>query len=257
MKGASMIIDSHLHLPVDFPDFLSKGNALINELRRNGVDKGIVIADSELESVIGSVRDCAELFKGSGMIKVVAGISPFISFNSQLTLCRKLLESGDIIGLKLYTGHESFFCTDEVLTPVYDLAAEFKVPVLFHTGWDNAQYAAPAKMKELSQRRPQNIFVYCHCFYPDLQQCFDTLGSCENVYFDTSSVADDAEIYPQIKNTLATAIAVMPERIIFGSDFGSCSQKTHLEFAESLNITPQQRELFMCGNALRVYNISP
>jgi hypothetical protein len=252
-----MIIDSHLHLPVDYPDFPAKGAALIKELRRNGVDMGIVIADSYLESVIGSVRDCAELFRDSDIIKVIAGISPFISFDTQLVLCKKLLESGDIIGLKLYTGHESFFCTDEVLSPVYDLAAEFKVPVLFHTGWDNPQYAAPEKMKELAQCRTKNIFVYCHCLYPNLQQCFDTLGSCGNVYFDTSSIADDAEVLPQIKNTLEPAIASMPERIIFGSDFGSCSQKAHLEFAESLDITPQQRELLMCGNALRVYNISP
>ena len=257
MKGSSMIIDSHLHLPVDYTDFPSKGTALINELRRNGVDKGIVIADSELESVIGSVRDCAELFKGNDMIKVVAGISPFISFDTQLRLCMELLENGDIIGLKLFTGHESFFCTDEVLSPVYDLAAEFKVPVLFHTGWDNSQYASPAKMKELAKRRPQNRFVYCHCFYPDLQQCFDTLRDCGNVYFDTSSVADDTKIFPQIKKALETAIAAMPERFIFGSDFGSCSQKAHLDFVESLDITPQQRQMFMCGNALRVYNISP
>ena len=81
-----MIIDSHLHLPVDFPDISSKGAALINELDRNGVDRGIVIADSELESVIGSVRECAELFKDSSIISVIAGISPFISFFLSLNI---------------------------------------------------------------------------------------------------------------------------------------------------------------------------
>ena len=250
-----MVIDSHLHLPVDYPDFNTKKEALVAELRRNGVDKGIVIADSELESVIGSVRDCAELFRGSDMIKVIAGISPFISYEQQLRLCRELLEKGDIIGLKLYTGHESFYCTDHVLSPVYDLAAEFDVPVLFHTGWDNTQYSAPDKMKELTQKLPQNRFVYCHCFYPELEQCFGTLKDCGNVWFDTSSVADDSRICPQIKTALEAAIAAMPEHFIFGSDFGSCSEKVHLDFAASLDITPKQRELFMYENALRVYKI--
>lgn len=249
-----MIIDSHLHLPVDYPDFPSKKEALITELLSNSVDKGIVIADSELESVIGSVRDCTELFKDNAMIKVVAGISPFISYHQQLGLCRSLLENGDIIGFKLYTGHESFYCTDDVLIPVYDLAAEFNVPVLFHTGWDNREYSTPEKMKELAQHRPQNIFVYCHCFYPDLKHCFDILSDCSNVYFDTSSVADDPELCPKIKAVMETAITAMPTRFIFGSDFGSCSLKAHLEFAASLNITTRQRELLMSGNAIRIYN---
>ena len=50
-----MIIDAHLHLPVDLPDLVSKKQALLSELRRNDVDRGIVIADSELESVITSL----------------------------------------------------------------------------------------------------------------------------------------------------------------------------------------------------------
>lgn len=250
-----MITDSHLHLPVEPSDFTAKGEALAEELRRNGVDRGIVIADSELESVIGSAADCAELFKGSDMIKVIAGISPFISYEKQLAFCRSLLESGDIIGFKLYTGHESFFCTDTVLDSVYDLAAEFDVPVLFHTGWDNSQYSAPEKMRELALRREQNRFVYCHCFYPRLEECFDVLKDCKNVWFDTSSVADDPALCPRIKRTLETAIAAMPERFIFGSDFGSCSQKAHLSFADCLDITPKQRELFMCENAERVYKL--
>ncbi len=250
-----MIIDAHLHLPVDFPDLVSKKQALLSELRRNGIDRGIVIADSELESVIGSVRDCAELFSGDSVIKVVAGISPLISFDEQLQFCRELLIKGDIVGLKIYTGHEHFYCTDRSLFPVYDLAAEFGVPVLFHTGWDEAQYAAPLKMKGLAQKRRDNTFVYCHCFYPYTDECFETLGECGNVWFDTSSVADDPEKCPGIKASLEKAIRLMPERFIFGSDFGSCSQEAHICFAESLDITDRQRELFMRRNAEYVYRL--
>lgn len=250
-----MVIDSHLHLPVDPSDFPAKKQVLLGELKRNGVDRGIVIADSETESVIGSVRDCAELFKGDGVIKVIAGISPLISFEEQLRYCRELLESGDIIGLKVYTGHEHFYCTDSSLFPVYDLAAEFGVPVLFHTGWDNNKYAAPERMRELAVKRRENIFVYCHCFYPETEHCFEVLGECGNVFFDTSSVADDAEKCPKIKASIEKAINAMPKRFIFGSDFGSCSQEAHLRFVESLDITKEQRELFMHGNAEYVYRL--
>lgn len=250
-----MVIDSHLHLPVDFPDFQSKGKALLAELKRNGVDRGIVIADSELKSVIGSVRDCAELFEGSNDISVIAGISPNFKYASQLDYCRELLENKRIVGLKVYTGHEDFYCTDSCLVPVYDLAAEYSVPVLFHSGWDNAHYAAPQLIKELADSRPHNVFVYCHCYYPKLKDCFAVLRNCTNVYFDTSSVADDENLLPQIKSALEKAIHEMAKRFIFGSDFGSCSQSMHLRFADSLDITDEERKLFMHGNAERIYKL--
>lgn len=250
-----MIIDSHLHLPVDCPDFPAKRTALLAELKKNGVDRGIVIADSALESTIGSTRDCAELFRGDPVIRVVAGISPFFSFREQLALCRTLLEHSEIVGLKLFTGHEHFYCTDPALEPVYDLAAEFSVPVLFHTGWNDAQYAAPQIMKQLAQRRPQNRFVYCHCYYPEAAKCFETLKCMENVSFELSSLADDPDKLPGIRRALAAAIPAMPHRFLFGSDFGSCSQRAHLDFAASLDITAEQRELLMHRNACAVYHL--
>ena len=47
----------------------------------------------------------------------------------------------------------------------------------------------------------------------------------------------------------------MPRRIIYGSDFGSCSMEAHIGFANSLGITDGQRELFMHGNSERIYGI--
>lgn len=57
-----MIIDAHMHLPSGEPDLDSKRRRLLSDIRANGVDIGIVISDSELESSIGSMDDCAELF---------------------------------------------------------------------------------------------------------------------------------------------------------------------------------------------------
>lgn len=250
-----MKIDSHLHLPWEENGFVAKKERLFAEMDEHKVDKGIIIADSEPESVIGSVCDCVELFRGDRRIKVVAGISPLIGYEGQLEYCRELLACGDIVGLKIYTGHEHFYCNDSRLVPAYDLAAEYNVPVLFHTGWDNCQYSAPEVMKHLADSRPQNSFVYCHCFYPDTGRCFEVLGSCNNVCFDASSLADDEKLITQIKTTLEKAISAMPERFIYGSDYGSCSMEAHIRFAESLDISDYHRELFMHGNSERIYGI--
>jgi hypothetical protein len=252
-KSMKMIIDSHLHLPWEAETMEMKKAALLAELERNGVEKGLVIADSVPESVIGSVRDCTELLRGSSIIKVAAGISPLNGLGEQLAYCRELLEAGDIAAVKLYTGHEKFFCTDAELAPVFDMAEDFDVPVLFHTGWDDNEYSAPERMRELALSRPRNKFVYCHCFYPLAERCFGVLGDCGNVFFDTSSVADDESLIPALKPVFERAVSLMPERMIFGSDFGSCSQEAHIRFAEELEMSGSQRELFMHGNAERLY----
>ena len=57
-----MIIDAHMHLPSGEHDLESKKRRLLSDMNENGVDIGIVISDSELESAIGSMDDCAELF---------------------------------------------------------------------------------------------------------------------------------------------------------------------------------------------------
>ena len=254
-RNNTMIVDAHLHLPWQEPDLNAKKDRLMAELEKNGVSGGVVIADSELESVIGSVAECVELFRGGEKIKVVAGISPLISFEGQLRLCRELLDRGDIAGLKVYTGHEELYCTDSSLFPVYDLAAEYRVPVLFHTGWDNSHYAAPERMKALAESRPQNIFVYCHCFYPNTEKCFEVLGDCGNVMFDTSSLADSEEHIHAIASSLERAIESMPHRIMYGSDYGSCDMGAHIRFAERLHLSEAQRRLFMSENAAGLYGI--
>ena len=60
-----MIIDAHVHLPVEeaSDSLQQKKDKLLQEMKKNQVDKCIVISDSYLESTIGSMDDCVKLFK--------------------------------------------------------------------------------------------------------------------------------------------------------------------------------------------------
>ena len=227
-----MIIDAHMHLPSGEPDFDSKRRRLLSDIRANGVDIGIVISDSELESSIGSMDDCAELFSDCPNVFVVAGISPYISYEPIYIDC------GD-------------------LKPIFGLAAEYDIPVLFHSGWDNAQYAAPERVKAAAAANPDVRLICCHCYYPKLAECFETLKSCSNVYFDLSSVADEPEKCPSIAAVLERYIHEMPERFIFGSDYGCCYQRRHIGFIKSLDIPSDSLQGVLYGNAARIYKITP
>ncbi len=251
-----MIIDAHMHLPSGEPDPESKKRRMLSDMRANGVDIGIVISDSELESAIGSMDDCAELFSDCPNVFAAAGISPYINFEKQLEKLRNYLARGLFVGIKLYCGHEPVYIDDGSLKPVFELAVEFDVPVLFHSGWDNAQYAAPERVKAAAEKNPDVRFVCCHCWYPELALCFEALKYCANVYFDLSSVADDPEKSPSMAAVLERYIPEMPERFIFGSDYGCCDQRRHIEFIGSLDIPPNHKQAVLCGNAARIYKVS-
>lgn len=250
-----MIIDAHVHLPVGLPTRAQQKAKLLDEMRRNGVDKGVVIADSYTQSDIGSMSECAELFLDTDNVCVVGGISPLADYEEQLRRAERYLDLRMIAGLKLYPGHEDFYLDDVRLAPVYELARKFDVPVLFHSGWDNAHCSAPEIIRHTAEKYNGVKLVCCHCCYPDIVRCFDTLRRYDNVYFDISSIADNVSLADGFAKTLHNAIADMPQRFVFGSDYGSCSQSAHVRFAQNLDITDEQREKLMSGIAQLLYRM--
>lgn len=250
-----MIIDAHMHLPSGEPDLNSKKRRLLSDMKANGVDKGIVISDSEPNSSIGSMDDCAELFSDCPNVFAAAGISPYINYKEQLEKLRNYLARGLFVGIKLYCGHEPIYIDDGDLKPVFRIAAEFDVPVLFHSGWDNAQYAAPEKVKSAAAANPEVRFVCCHCYYPKLAECFETLKSCSNVYFDVSSVADDPEKCSSVTRALERYIPEMPKRFVFGSDYGCCDQRRHIDFIKEQDIPSDLLQRIFSLNSEVLYRI--
>lgn len=249
------ITDAHIHLPSKIKSFRIKKMILLNEIKKNGVKKGILISDSEEKSVIGSATDCIELFKNRNNIFVVAGITPLNNFENQMKQLNHYLKNRKAVGIKLYTGHENYFLTDTRLKPILNSARTFGVPVLFHSGWDNSQYSSPQIIKSAAKKNSDIKFVCCHCCYPNLSECFSVLNTSKNVYFDISSVFDDLSESKAFISVLENAIHCMPDRFIFGSDYACCSQKRHIDTAMKLNISDNEKKKLFHRNAEQLYKI--
>lgn len=251
-----MIIDAHMHLPVYCSNFEGKKRKLLSDMKTDNVDIGIVISDSELTSEIGSMDDCVELFASNcSNVFVAAGISPYINFKEQLSKLRKYLTAGQVIAIKIYCGHEPIYIDSDNLKPVFDIAAEFCVPLMFHSGWDNAQFAEPDRVKNAALAYPSVRLVCCHCFYPEIELCFDTLKECPSVFFDISSIADDPAYINTAKAVLEKFIPQMPERFIFGSDYSGCNRKRHIDLCMGLDLPIKYTEILFCSNARQLYKI--
>ena len=251
-----MIIDAHVHLPVGEKcnSLQMKKEKLLMEMKRNQVSKCIVISDSCLESEIGTMDECVELFKDTDNVYVVGGISPMIEFERLSLKLKKYLENKLVVGIKLFTGHEAFYLTDKRLNEVYKLAIRYNVPVLFHSGWDNAQYSDAKLVAEVARKYPELKLVCCHCFYPVIEK-FQLLVEYPNVYFDISSVADDVANLSEIATKIRELIAKVPTRVLFGSDYSCCSQREHIEFVENLELSEEVKMSIFEKNILQVYSL--
>ena len=252
-----MIMDAHVHLPVmeGCDSLQQKKERLLREMEKNRVARCIVISDSYLESAIGSMEECVELFRNLPNIFVVGGISPLVAFKPQMEKLKEYLVKKWVVGIKLFTGHEEFYLTDERLKDVYELAMQHNVPVLFHSGWDNSRYSAAEQAVEVARQYPALKLICCHCFYPRIEQC-SLLAEYPNVYFDISSVADDATIHAEMATKIKELIEMVPERVLFGSDYAGCSQTAHIRFVRDLNLSEEVETRILSGNAIRVYALS-
>lgn len=248
------IIDAHLHLPVSEGGLQKQKEKLLFDLAQNGVDACVVIADSEQESTIGNTRECAALFSDTPNVFVVGGISPLIDYTAQLSLCETLLQEKKIIALKLFTGHEAFFLSDERLEPVWALAKKYDVPVLFHSGWDNSHWGSAAEAETVLRRHPDVSLCCCHLFYPRLEDCLPLLDY-PNFSVDLSSVADEPSRWDTVRTQVMRCIEKAPDRVLFGSDYTACDQKSHLEFVMSLPLSDEKREKLLWKNAVRLYRL--
>lgn len=87
-------------------------------------------------------------FKGSGLpnaelLQRIKGNDLFAMFGSLdvsngmlngIQELRELADRGEILGIKMYSGYQEFNPSSEEVFPVYELAREFNLPVMFHTG---------------------------------------------------------------------------------------------------------------------------
>ena len=248
------VVDAHVHLPTfdGLHSLQEKRIRLLQDLKEDGVDRCILISDSELESSIGSMEECVGLFDADENVRVVAGISPLIGFDAQLARLSGYLADGKVCGIKLFPGHERFYLSDPALEPVWRLAERYGVPVLFHSGWENSGFASPGIVRAAAETHPSLRLVCCHCFYPDLWECLQ-MTDLPHLLFDLSSVADDPTRMEELIPAVSELIRAVPDRVLFGSDYASCERAPHLRMMEQLELSAEERRKVLSDNALSLY----
>ena len=139
---------------------------------------------------------------------------------SPIEEARRCLDAG-ARGIKLHPRAQKFTAADERLAPVFELAAERRVPILIHGGRGLPPIADG--LRALVDRYPEATLIIAHAGIADLAELARCMAGRKGVFFDTStwSPIDLLDFYRQIP----------PEQVVYASDYPYGQQPTSLLIA--------------------------
>jgi uncharacterized protein len=149
-------------------------------------------------------------------------------------------------GIKLHPRAQRFLLNDERLAPVFELAAERRVPILIHGGRGLPPIADD--LSRLVEQYPEAQLIIAHAGIADLAALAGRLAGRKGVFFDTSvwSPVDLLDFFHQVP----------PEQILYASDYPYGRQPQSLTIglrtAMSAGLDERQLREMLAGNADRI-----
>lgn len=266
-----MIIDCHTHLNrYEEGERAALGDRyteLKRDMDRNGIDHAVVLSSYAVSDARPSLHEILDVVGDDPKISIVAGVSYYNYRAAHLADLRALLSEGRIRGLKLYPGYEAFYVHDPRMRVVYELAGEFGVPVMIHTGdtFDpngKVKYAHPLEVDEVAVDFRDVTFVICHLGNPWLTDAMEVIYKNPNVVGDISGFTlgqfeERFEQYMLRAVKQALTFAGDPSSLLFGTDWPICEMSSYLRFVRNLDLTVEESELLLWRNSARIFNLDP
>ncbi len=264
-----MIIDCHVHLNNYHEQVavsLGQSLDLLQEAMAGaGVDYALVLTSYMVNANRPSVAQVVKAVEGIDSLGVVAGIS-YVNYKERdLRELADYLQDGLVRGLKLYPGYEPFYPHDSRLEVVYQLAEEFRVPVMIHSGdtytpKGKLKYSHPLEVDEVAVDHPNVNFVICHLGNPWLTDCMEVVYKNKNVYADISGLVlgEFSEAFEDYMNEQLEDVILYagePDQFLFGSDWPICSMKSYVDFVNQLKLSDAGRRAILCENARRLFRL--
>jgi predicted TIM-barrel fold metal-dependent hydrolase len=205
-----------------------------------------------------------------GFLMECVGINP-VRLDShegaaELERIEKRLASRDVAGIKLYAGYYHYYVTDKIYGPVYELAKQFDVPVVIHTGDTYSmngllKYSHPLTVDELAYRQRDVRFMICHLGDPWVMDAAEVVAKNPNVYADLSGlVVGNRQKFDRFMNEplfmdhfrRALVYADRYDKMLFGTDWPLAPIDVYIDFVRRLIPERFHEEVFY-RNAFQVF----
>jgi predicted TIM-barrel fold metal-dependent hydrolase len=177
---------------------------------------------------------------------------------------RSLIASGSIRGLKLHPPVQQFHPNDRVAYPLYEVFAEARLPVLFHTGHSGIgtgmpggggirlKYGHPMPIDDVAVDFPGMPIIMAHPSFPWQDEAISVCLHKPTVYIDLSGWSPKyfSPTLIQYANTM------LKHKVLFGSDYPWITPDRWLADFEKIGIREEVRPLILKENAVRLLGLA-
>jgi predicted TIM-barrel fold metal-dependent hydrolase len=177
---------------------------------------------------------------------------------------RRLVAGGLVRGLKLHPPLQQFFPNDRIAYPLYEVFAEARLPVLFHTGHSGIgtgmragggirlKYGHPMPIDDVAVDFPDLPIIMAHPSFPWQDEAISVCLHKSQVYIDLSGWSPKyfSPTLIQYANTL------LRTKVLFGSDYPLLTPDRWMADFEKIAIKDEVRPLILKENALKLFGLT-
>jgi uncharacterized protein len=243
------VFDAHLHLGHDIDGMSGQYEELERIMDRYGISKAFMFCmdEPDREPAFRAPNDRTLDFAERSGGRLIPFVRLDLTGDHPIAEAIRCLDRG-ARGIKLHPRAQRFTLNDERLAPVFELAAERRVPILIHGGRGLPPIAD--HLSRLVERYPEAQLIIAHAGIADMARLAGVFAGRQGVFFDTSvwSPVDLLDFFHQVP----------PEQILYASDYPYGRQPQSLTIALRTAITAGLEETqlrdILAGNANRIAN---
>jgi predicted TIM-barrel fold metal-dependent hydrolase len=278
------MIDVHIHaVPPNLPGtgalaplLRSSPDVVAAELRRQMQTAGVTMAlamgewNTTADDPLGINRTLHIAREVPGL-KAIGVADPTKTDDAHFERCEEEMRAGKVVALKGYLGYLHYEPAHPNYRRYYELAAKYRVPVMFHTGdtyspMAKLKYAHPLGVDEVAVDHPETKFVMCHIGNPWTTDCAEVVYKNMNVWADLSGliVGDDAafvapnalENAAELAHEIGRVIrySERPNRFLYGTDWPLAPMPAYRDFVREA-VPAEYHDCVFEENARRLFRL--
>jgi uncharacterized protein len=249
LPDGAEIFDAHLHLGHDIDGTSGQYEELERILDRYGISHAFMFCmdEPDREPAFRAPNDRTLEFARRSEGRLIPFVRLDLTGEGAIEEAIRCIDLG-ARGIKLHPRAQRFTLNDERLAPVFELAAERRVPILIHGGRGLPPIAD--HLRRLVETYPEAQLIIAHAGIADMAALAGCFAGKKGVFFDTSvwSPVDLLDFFHHVP----------PEQILYASDYPYGRQPQSLTIALRTAITAglDERQLrdMLAGNANRIAN---
>jgi predicted TIM-barrel fold metal-dependent hydrolase len=244
-QGAELF-DAHVHIGDDIDGFRGNYDELEGIQNRYGISRAFMFCMDEPDRhpAFRAPNDRTLAFAERSQGRLI----PFVRLDlaeQPIEEAVRCLDAG-ARGIKLHPRAQRFLLNDERLAPVFELAADRRVPILIHGGRGLPPIAD--HLARLVERYPGAQLIIAHAGIADLAGLTGHFAGVPGVFFDTS-------VWSAI-DLLALLHQVSPEQVLYASDYPYGQQPTSLllavRTAKAAGFDEDRLRMMLAGSSKRI-----